>query len=210
MADQSIDFNNMESAELYRACRDGHAQAEAYQALWVYLRRVAQRITYDLPDSDALAQDCAQVALIRVHQRLDECTQPAAFHAWARRIVTNVAIDELRRQKRLLPMADDDDHDPDEVAAPPLPGTPGIDIDVLDRINLAELRALIERAPISERSARVVLGRYFDNLPDEILAQKESALSGKTVLPSHVQVTRTKDIARLRSWPALRAFLQAR
>jgi DNA-directed RNA polymerase specialized sigma24 family protein len=145
------------------------------------------------------------VALIRVHERLAECTQPLAFHAWARRIVTNVAIDELRRQRRLLPMAEDDDHD--EVTAAPPTGTPGFEAAVLDQLNLAEFRALIVRAPISERSVRVVVGRFFDNLPDEVLARNESALSGQQVLPSHVQVTRTKDIARLRSWEALRTFL---
>ena len=196
----------MTSTELHTACQsaDLQVQTTAYQALWVYLCRVARQITYDLPDSDALAQDCAQVALIRIHKRLAECVQPAAFHGWARRIVTNVAIDELRRQKRLLPMGDDDDHD--EMLQPPAEA-PGFEAAVLDRLNLAEFRALIERAPISARSARVVIGRFFDDLPDDVLAQAESALAGQRVLPSHVQVTRTKDISRLRSWPELHTFL---
>ena len=53
-----------------------------------------------------------------------------------------------------------------------------------------------------------MIGRYLDDLPDELLAQDESRLAGQAVLPSHVQVTRAKDIARLRHWPPLRKLLE--
>src|SRR6266508_571041 len=106
MIQQSGEFTFTNSAELYAACNsaDPQEQSAAYTSLWQYLCRVALQIVYDQPDMDAMAQDCAQVALIRIHERLAECAEPQAFQAWARRIVTNVAIDELRRQKRLVPM----------------------------------------------------------------------------------------------------------
>ncbi len=195
------------SAELYTACNSPEPQTQtaAYTALWQYLCRVALQIVYDQPDPEALAQDCAQDALIRVHERLAECARPEAFHAWARRIVANVAIDELRRQKRLVPLADDDEHD----AAPAVPaGEAPAEAPGAGQIDLADLRALLLRAPISARSSRVVLGRYLDNLPDEELAEAEGRLAGRPVLPCHVQVTRTKDIERLRHWEPLRAFLK--
>jgi RNA polymerase sigma factor (sigma-70 family) len=209
-----------DSARLYAACSstDPQVQQNAYTTLWQYLCRVAMRIVYDQPDTDALAQDCAQVALIRVHERLPECANPAAFHAWARRIVANVAIDELRRQKRLVPLADDDEYDDGVVAtsaaaaavaaaasstAASIGGTPGV-----EQVSLDELRALLQKAPISARSSRVVVGRYFDNQPDETLARTESRLAGTQVLPSHVQVTRTKDMERLRRWEPLRTYLK--
>ena len=200
------EYTHAGSVELYHACgsAEPQVQASAYQALWQYLCRVALQIVYDKADRESLAQDCAQVALIRVHERLAECTEPAAFLAWARRIVANVAIDELRRQKRLAPLDDDQEHG--DVLSSGQATT--FEASALERIDQAQLRALIERAPISARSARVVLGRYFDDLPDEVLAQIESRLAGQPVLPSHIQVTRTKDIARLRLWEPLRAFLK--
>lgn len=212
MTDRSGSITYSDSAALYTACHstDPQAQSEAYTALWQYLCRVALRVVYDQPDMDAMSQDCAQIALIRIHERLWECADPQAFYGWARRIVTNIAIDELRRRKRLTPLTDEDDHD-DAPATSGLSSsavTPAYETAVLNKIDQAELRALIEHAPISQRSARVVLGRYFDNLPDEELARVESQLAGQQVLPSHVQVTRTKDIARLRQWERLRAFLR--
>jgi hypothetical protein len=49
----------------------------------------------------------------------------------------------------------------------------------------------------------VVVGRYFDEQPDEALARTESDLAGQTVLPSHIQVTRAKNLAKLRGDTAL-------
>ena len=40
------------------------------------------------------------------------------------------------------------------------------------------------------------------------LAQAESELSKTAVLPSHVQVTRSKNISKLKKWPALKALLK--
>jgi RNA polymerase sigma factor (sigma-70 family) len=207
MNSPSSEYIHAGSIELYRACgsAEPQVQASAYQALWQYLCRVALQIVYDQADRESLAQDCAQVALIRVHERLAECTEPAAFFAWARRIVANVAIDELRRQKRMAPLGDDDLGHDDVLSSGP---TTTIETSALERIDQSQLRAIIQRAPISARSARVVLGRYFDDLPDEVLAQTESRLAGQPVRPSHIQVTRTKDIARLRRWEPLRAFLK--
>jgi hypothetical protein len=79
---------------------------------------------------------------------------------------------------------------------------------VLGTLTEAELRGLLERAPMSARSRRVVVGRYFDDVADERLAMAESELAGQPVLPSHVQVTRAKDIARLREWEPIRAFFE--
>ena len=52
------------------------------------------------------------------------------------------------------------------------------------------------------------MGRFFDQSEDEQLAQVERELSGEAVLSSHVQVTRAKNLAKLRSWQPLREFLQ--
>ena len=191
-----------ESAALYNGCnsRDPTIQATAFETLWGYLYQVAYHMLYNTVDGEALAQDCAQVALVRVYERLAECKEPAAFKSWARRIVSHLVIDELRRRKRLVPMSNE------ELAESTLTFSsqqPSFETSVLDTISQAELRQLINQAPISDRSRRVVLGRYLDDASDEALAQTEAQLANSDILPSHIQVTRAKNIAKLRKWDRL-------
>ena len=195
----------IESVELYRLCvsEDSAEKTQGYESLWPYLYRIAQIVVRDQHNADSLAQDCAQQALIRIHSRITECKEPAAFRTWSRRIVSHVAIDELRKRKRLSFTIDADDstlqleapesEQPETVAA--------------DNTPMGDLRALFEESPMSKRSRRVVAGRYFEEQPDEVLAQRESELSGKDVRPSHVQVTRAKNIAKLKNWEPMRQFL---
>lgn len=200
----------MNSTELYAACRsaDRLTQAAAYETLWGYVYRVAFYMVRDQPEADALAQDCAQVALVRVYERLEECREPAAFRVWARRIVSHIVIDELRRRKRLVPLAKDEWRAKSNDIPPPANSQPSLEATVFEKASQAELRNLIMRAPISDRSRRVVVGRYLDNTADDVLAQAESKLIGRLVLPSHVQVTRAKNLAKLRDWDPLRAFFE--
>lgn len=197
-----------ESAELYAECcsTDPVAQAAAYEKLWRYLYRVALQLVRDQPEAEELAQDCAQIALVRVYERLAECREPAAFQTWARRIVSHVAIDELRARKQLVSL--DDTAEGDTPASVDARRQLSTEEEVLEEVGLAELRQILGRAPISDRSRRVVVGRYLDDVPDEQLAQVESKLTGQRVLPSHVQVTRSKDVVRLRTYGPLRAFLE--
>ncbi|MCU0494472.1 MAG: RNA polymerase sigma factor [Chloroflexaceae bacterium] len=193
------------AAELYAACQSSDllAQAQAYDILARYLYRIVLHLVRDQPEAHEFARDCVQVALIYIHQRLADCREPNAFRAWARRVASNATIDELRRRKRLVPLIDDEaDNSAVVLERPPFEAT------VLEELSLTELREAIRAAPISARSRRVVLGRYMDDQADEVLAQAESSLAGETVLPSHVQVTRAKDISKLRRYEPLRALLR--
>ena len=98
-----------DSGQLYAACAsdDLSTQENAYQQLWPYLHQIAWQILYRQPDAADLAQDCAQKALIRIHNKLADCQEPAAFRTWSRRIVSHLAIDELRRRKRLVQWEDE-------------------------------------------------------------------------------------------------------
>ena len=191
-------------SELYAACAstDAHEQRTAYETLWRYLFGVASYMLREKVGGEALAQDCAQIALIRVHERRSQCREPAAFCVWARRIVSHAVIDTLRREKKLTPLDDQEStqHTPKQMQ------TPAPTDQVLSDITLSELDALLKKSPISERSYRVVAGRYLHDVPDEQLAQQESTLAGREVLPSHIQVTRSKDLARLRNWDRLARY----
>ncbi len=196
-----------DSRELYHACRYGTAveKQAAYEILWSYLVRVTLQVLYDQADAESLAQECAQRALIRVHERIADCREPAAFRTWARRIGGNLAIDELRRRKRLLPL-----EAVKEPAASDVPGKVMMETAVSQTIDREQLRSLLNSAPMSERSRRLVVGRFLDDLPDEILAQYESDLADKTIRPSHIQVTRAKNIVKLRTWEPIHLFFEER
>ncbi len=193
--------NIPDSVNLYTDCRSNNKERQhaAYQTLWHYLFRVALNVVYDQPDGEAFAQDCAQKGLIRVHEHIDECREPVAFKSWARSIVSNLAIDELRKQKRLVRP---ENHEAfDNLNLETVHGG-NIDAD----IELEALRKMLEQSPMSDRSRRVVIGRYLDDFPDELLAQKESEITQGNVRPSHIQVTRAKNMKKLRGWPPIHAF----
>jgi RNA polymerase sigma factor (sigma-70 family) len=194
-----------DSQALHAACGSSNAdeQADAYRELWRYLYRVAAYMTRAQPDGDALAQDCAQRALLRVHQQYERCKEPAAFRIWARRIASNLVIDELRRRQRLQPLPE-----PGAEAVLGDDGEDNLETAVLTDLTTDSLRQLLQQAPISDRSRRVVIGRYLDETADDLLAEIESELSDNQVLPSHIQVTRSKNIAKLRCWSLLVQFLQ--
>ena len=204
-------YTSFDSTDLHAAClsTDLSIQTNAYETLWRYLYQVALKVVYDQPDSEAFAQDCAQIALLRIYRRIKECREPTAFRAWARRIVSNVAIDELRRQKRLItldPLAMDNEDDSSIDLTAENQSLP--EATVFEQIGLTELNNLIDKAPISGRSRRVIVGRYLDDTSDELLAQTESDIVSQRVLPSHIQVTRSRNITKLRHWDLLQLFLE--
>ncbi|MCA9958291.1 MAG: RNA polymerase sigma factor [Chloroflexota bacterium] len=198
--------NNWDSTQLYAACSSSNPtdQENGYRALWPYLYRVAYHLAAQQPDASALAQDFAQTALIRIYNQLMHCQEPAAFRGWCRRIVSNIAIDDLRRRKRLQPLEDEKGGLETAVYHTT---TPSPEKSALNKLTLESLRRLLAQAPISERSHRVVSGRYLDDLPDEQLAAHETELSGSEIRPSHIQVTRTKNMSKLRRWDLLQNFL---
>ena len=184
---------------LYTACRqDGsQAQTDAFASLWAPLYRIAWAMLRSQNDGESLAHDCTQMALIKIYQRIDSCTNPASFRAWANQILRRTVLDELRRPEHARRVTLPDDHD--EAAAwliaPP---------DAPDPTDLrGVLLDVVQRGPLSARSRRVVLGRYFQEQTDEELALAENAGDEQRVLPSHIQVTRAKDLAALRRDPAL-------
>jgi RNA polymerase sigma factor (sigma-70 family) len=196
-----------DSVTLYQACHnpDSQVQTAAYTALWQYLYKVVLYLVRD----EHLAQDCAQVALIRIHGRLDECREPAAFRAWARQIASHLAIDRLRQQQRFTELDDDDEGPAVYPHDAGMAGESSPESQVTAESIQDDLYGLIGRAPISDRSRRVVLGRYQDDASDETLARSESETAGQPVLPSHIQVTRAKDIARLRAWQPLQLWMES-
>ena len=197
MTEQPMPIESLDSLALYNACcsQDSHLKSSGYEALWKYLYSRILYIVSNQPDPEKVAEDCCQDALISIHKRLGELRDPMAFLGWSRTIALNLAKDELRKRKRLSPI-DDIEQSIDAAGF--------IDF---DRNNDGELSRLINLAPISNLSRRVVIGRYVNDQSDEELAAVESIDEVHRALPSHIQVTRSKNIAKLRTWPILLEYL---
>jgi RNA polymerase sigma factor (sigma-70 family) len=191
------------SQQLYADCQQTSsiAQQRAYELLWRELYWIAYAMLIQQRDPAAIASDCTQKALIKIHQNLAQCQEPERFRSWAAQIVRRTVIDTLRQPAFTRQTELTDLHTGIAVDAPPEPN---------------ELRAFllhaIEHGPLSDRSRRVVLGRFFAEQPDEMLANQERALTGDDTLPSHIQVTRAKNLAKLRQQPSfleqLRVFVE--
>lgn len=193
MVDEQVD-----SLTLYAACHQAgtDAQVDAFNILSAHLYRIAYAMLWGRTEGAAMAQDCVQLALIKIHRNLAQCRTPISFREWAAQVLRRVVLDELRRpeHRRTIALPDDEEHVPWMASQELLVGQPDL---------LAILREVIDHGPLSERSRRVVAGRYFEEQPDEVLAQTESTLAGQAVLPSHIQVTRAKNLSALRRDPAL-------
>lgn len=189
--------------ELYAAWRHAGsaAQAEAITKVWTDLYRIAAYALREKPEGDQLAQDCAQKALIKIHTHLDQCREPNHFLAWARQVLRNIVLDELNRpEHRRRAEMPDDDHP--SWSAPPLVLREEVDLHQL-------LVAVVESAPLSDRSRRVVRGRYFQpRAHDNELAERETRLAGTRVSAANIQVTRAKNLAKIREDAELRERLR--
>ncbi|MGE0710255.1 MAG: RNA polymerase sigma factor [Planctomycetota bacterium] len=84
--------------ELALTFRAGEREAfvELVDALQDRFYRIAYRVVLD-PD---VALDVAQDAFVKLHDRIDRWDGESRFTSWAYRVVTNLAIDGLRRRKR--------------------------------------------------------------------------------------------------------------
>jgi RNA polymerase sigma factor (sigma-70 family) len=161
----------MDNQALYEACRQhgSDAQIDGFEALSRHLYAVAYAMLRQRPDADLLAADCMQLALIKVHRSLDQCQNPAAFRAWAAQIARRTVLDQLRRPtSRETALPDEGQLLPQQLVVQP-PEQP-LDVRAL-------LLDAITSGPLSERSQRVVIGRFFDEQSDELLARRESALA---------------------------------
>ncbi|MEZ4511823.1 MAG: sigma-70 family RNA polymerase sigma factor [Chloroflexota bacterium] len=179
-----------DSSELYAGCLSEETAVcdEAYRILWHILYRVAFGM---MRGNEMVAEGYAQKSIERVFHKIESCESPDRFVAWAQRLTRNLILDELRREKRLVEWEDGYD--------PPEPNG-SLEAQVLAAISVEEWRALLRQAPLSDRSRRVVIGRFLDDEEDEQLSLVESSLSQTQVRPSNIQATRSKNLSKLKEY----------
>jgi len=105
--------------EFIRAAQQGDERA--FEALVRRHQQRAMRIARNLVGSEEDARDLAQEAFLRVFRSLERFDFQHAFATWLHRIVTNLAIDHLRRRRLALSTTAEDGSPDLELADPDMP-----------------------------------------------------------------------------------------
>ena len=93
------------SAEVIHACQQG--DREAFRLLFeAYRDRVYSIACYQLSD-EAAADDITQQIFVKLFTRIGQFRGDSEFTTWLYRLVINSCLDERRRQRRFLPIAED-------------------------------------------------------------------------------------------------------
>lgn len=117
----------------------------------------AVRLAYLLTGDKALAEDIAQDAFVRVAGRLAHVRQPAAFDAYLRRTVVNLATNHFRRRSVERAFLARQTPEDDVV---------GVDRGVIERRAMLDALGLL---PAKQRAAIVL--RFYQDLPEDAAAE---------------------------------------
>ncbi len=92
-------MNTEEQMRLIEACRKGSrkAQCALYQSYYKAIFNTCLRIVGDKDN----AEDVMQEAFIAAFQKFDQYDGRAPFGSWLKKIAINLALDYLRKQKRM-------------------------------------------------------------------------------------------------------------
>jgi len=156
--------------DLVRRAREG--DLTAFETLVARHQAAALRAALAAVGRTADAEDVVQEAWLRVHQRLDEFREDAAFKTWLLAIVWNRALDRRRQMLRWLRrLVDLDGERPTDGAGhadavafvrhPPASG-PRQDQQIVDRDRVERLQALIGTLPAKLRHPLLLIasGEY--------------------------------------------------
>lgn len=98
-----------DDATLIRLVRRGdrEAMAQLCETYWTVAWKGAYAVLLDRPLSD----DATQEAMLRVLRALDTFDETRPLAPWIRRIAVNQALDQLRRDRRLVPVPEPTESD---------------------------------------------------------------------------------------------------
>ena len=150
------------------------AKAGDMQAFEELVSRHRDRVyvrAYSIMRNEALAVDLSQNAWVKAWQRLEQFHGEASFSTWLSRIVTNLCLDELRRQKR----ARTDSIEAMEESTGPVENRMEIEtLDPIECLSREELRERIDAAlaKLSDKHRTVIVLYEFEQLEYREIAEK--------------------------------------
>lgn len=166
----------VDDRELVAAAQRG--DRDAFKTLFERYHRRAYTLALGVVRHADDALDVVQEAFIKAHKYLDKFEGNASFYTWLYRIVMNLAIDHLRKHRRVKPVELDEtrlEPDADEPLLPRiLGGNPGQAL--MDK----QIRSRIDQAldQLSENHRSVLVMRELEGLSYEEMAQAMSCSKG--------------------------------
>lgn len=167
----------VDDRDLVEAARRG--DREAFRTLFERYHRRAYALAFGVVRHPDDALDVVQDAFIKAHKYLDKFEGNSSFYTWLYRIVMNLAIDHIRKHRRVRPVELDEqrlaDDGADEGLLPKLLGSnPGRAL--MDK----EIRGRIDAAlgELSENHRAVLVMRELEGLSYEEMAQAMGCSKG--------------------------------
>ena len=96
------DRDHVDDHDLVDAARSG--DRDAFRQLFERYHRRAFSLAYGVVHNQDDALDIVQDAFIKAHRYLDRFEGSSSFYTWLYRIVMNLAIDHIRKHRRLRPV----------------------------------------------------------------------------------------------------------
>jgi RNA polymerase sigma-70 factor (ECF subfamily) len=162
--------------ELVLAARKG--DRDAFRTLFERHHRRAYALAYGVLRHQDDALDVVQDAFIKAHKYLDKFEGNSSFYTWLYRIVMNLAIDHLRKHRRVKPVELDEtrmeDGGEDGLLPKILGGNPG------RALQDKEIRVRIDKAldELSENHRAVLVMRELEGMSYEEMAEAMECSKG--------------------------------
>jgi RNA polymerase sigma-70 factor (ECF subfamily) len=167
----------VDDRDLVESARKG--DRDAFRTLFDRYHRRAYALAFGVLRNQDDALDVVQDAFIKAHKYLDKFEGNSSFYTWLYRIVMNLAIDHLRKHRRVRPVELDEAQlegveGDDSLLPKMLGGHPGRAL--LDK----EIRARIDQAlgELSENHRAVLVMRELEGLSYEEMAQAMNCSKG--------------------------------
>lgn len=170
-----LDYSSLDESILVDHAKSGDTQSFE-ELVSRYRDRVYAR-AFSIMRNEDLAIDLSQNAWIKAWQRLEQFHGDASFVTWLNRIITNLCLDELRRQKRLKT---DSIEEIQEDTGPVENRMEIRDFDPIAKLNQQELRERIDDAmdKLSVNHRTVLLLYEYEQLEYKQIADQMDTTIG--------------------------------
>lgn len=158
---RSKDYSSASDETLVREAQRG--DMPAFEELVARHRDKVYSRAYSMMRSEDDALDLSQEAWVKAWQRLVQFQGESSFATWITRIVINLCLDAMRKQKRLQAESIDQ---MDEESGGVERHLPVVQVDMLERLDREELRARIDAglSQLSEAHRTVLILHEFEGL----------------------------------------------
>lgn len=136
------------------------------ESLIVCLQSISDQLTwtaYSLLGDTEMAKDCIMETTLKVYKNIRKLNKPVFFKTWVIRILINECKNELKRQKRYLPLNEE------------------IDIPVSRELDFSYVNEIVDTLPFDLK--QIIVMKFFDELNfreiSEVIQTPESTVKSR-------------------------------